>query len=197
MASGLNLNTILIERFLGSVATGNLSQTFAAPCDLDVIGLVATVGTAAGSSDAITVNINNSPTSQLSKVSAFNLWTATNVPTITDPSKTSYTTSATTAVVQNRPYPLNYPLPGPTGTVGYTTAQATSQTTETPVVSPPTIFEYQMGALVQPDNTYTDYNGVALTSAARINAGDVLTFVVGGTAGSAANLSIVLYTQKR
>ena len=42
-------------------------------------------------------------------------------------------------VNQNTPYAVNYPLPGPSGSVGYKTAQATSTVTEMPVVTPPTI----------------------------------------------------------
>ena len=52
-----------------------------------------------------------------------------------------------------------------------------------------------------PDNTYTDLNGFTVP-ASTVHAGDVLSFVVtaGGSAvsvGSAANLEIVLYTNKR
>jgi hypothetical protein len=53
-----------------------------------------------------------------------------------------------------------------------------------------------MGALVAPDNTYTDFNGFT-SAASHVHAGDILTFVVGGTAGSSANLEVVLYCQKR
>lgn len=197
MASGLNPNIEIVERFLASVATGNMVQPFVAPCDLDVVGLVASLGTAPGGSSVVTINVNNSPTSQLSVVSPFNLWTTANVPSITGTSTKSFTTSAPT-VVNNKPYALNYPLPGPSGASGYVTAQSTTQTTQTPVVTPPTIAEYQISALVAPDNTYTDLNGVVGTSAARINAGDVLTFVLaGGGVGSAANLSISLFLLKR
>lgn len=197
MASGLYPNAEIVERFQASVSAANLSQPFVAPCDLDVLGLVAVVGTAPGGSNVMTLNISNSPTSQLANVAAFNLWTAANVPSITGTSTKSFTTNTSQTLIQNVPYALNYPLPGPAGAKGYTTAQSTAQTTQSPVVAPPTMAVYQMGALVLPDNTYTDFNGFTGTTAARVNAGDVLTFVVGGVVGSAANLAISLYLQKR
>jgi hypothetical protein len=197
MSSGLYPNAEIVERFQASVSAANLAQPFIAPCDLDIIGLLAVVGTAPGSTNVMTLNVNNSPTSQLANVSAYNLWTAANVPGITGTSTKSFATSTTQTLIENIPYPLNYPLPGPSGTRGYVTAQATSQTTETPVVAPPTMAVYQLLGLTPPDNTYTDFNGVASTPASLIHAGDVLTFVVGGAVGSAANLAISLYMQKR
>lgn len=206
MSSGLYPSDIFIERFQASVSAANLGQLFVAPADLDVLGLVATVGTAPGANDGVIINVSNFPTSQQggsgAPVSAYNLWTAANAPTILGTSKNSFGTTNSGTVVNNVPYALNYPLPGPSGTKGYNTAQSTVQTTETPVVTPPLIFFYEMNALVAPDNTYTDYNGVTGKPAAHIHAGDVLTFSVaaggsGTSLGAAANLEIVLFAQKR
>lgn len=194
--SGLYTNPVLVERFSSAVALGNLAQPFVAPCDLDVVGLVAVVITPPGGSVSLTVNVTDTPVSQLANVGPYSLWTAANVPTITGTSTRSYTTSANTAVVENRPYALNYPLPGPSGLSGYETAQATSPITQDPVTAPPTIFEYQMGALIAPDNTYADFNGFT-TPASIVHEGDVLTFMVGGGVGSAAGLEVVLYAHKR
>lgn len=197
MASGLNPNNVLIERFLASVSAENLPQSFVVPCDLDVVGLVANVGTAPGGSAAVKVNVSNSPTSQLATVAAYNLWTTGNVPTITGTAVNSFTTSTARTVVDNAPYALNYPLPGPSGTTGYETAQSTTQVTQSPVTAPPNEYVYAMGALLAPDNTYSDFNGVT-QPASIVHAGDVLTFVVaGGSLGSSANLSVTLYCQKR
>lgn len=205
MASGLYQDHMNVERFLASVSASNLPQVYVAPCDLDVLGLLAVVGTAPGVNDGVTVNVNNFPTSQqggaLSSVGAYNLWTAANVPTILGSSKNSFTTSNAATVIRNLPYALNYPLPGPSGQSGYVTAQSTAQSTQTPLTAPPVLYEFGLGALVQPDNTYTDYNGI-VRSAALVSAGDVLTFTVGAagsgaSVGAAANLEILLYTQKR
>jgi hypothetical protein len=191
----------LIERFLSSYAAGSITQKFIAPCDLEVQGLLANIGTAPGGSASVLFNISNSPTSQLSVVSPYNMWTTANTPTISGTNTNSFTTSVTSTVVKNLPYALNYPLPGPSGTVGYTTAQATAQTTETPVTSPPTLALYQLGALTPPDNTYTDYNGITGTSAGYIHAGDILTFTVaagtGGAGSAAGTVEIVLFALKR
>jgi hypothetical protein len=200
---GLYNNPILIERFQAAISATTLTQVFIAPTDLEVIGLVAALGTTApGAGNGVAINVSNSPTSQLANVSAYNLWTATNVPTILGASKTTFSTSTTTTVVKNLPYALNYPLPGPSGTTGFVTAQATAQTTETPVTAPPTLAEYQMGALVAPDNVYTDFNGIVNSPANWVHAGDILSFVTSaaGTNASigaaAGTLEIVLFAHK-
>lgn len=188
-------DAILVERYDASPTAANLDQVFVAPVDLVVLGLLATVGTAPGGTDTVTVNISDSPTSQLASVAAYNLWSTSMVPTITGTAKNSFTTSTTTQVIENRPYALDYPLPGPDGTTGYETAQSTSQTTQSIVASPPKISIYEMGALVAPDETYTDFNSLT-QNASLVHAGDVLTFAVGGTIGSAAKLEIVLFCQQ-
>jgi hypothetical protein len=204
---GLYPSDVLIERFLASVTASTLAQVFVAPCDMEVFGLLAHLGTAPGAGDGVTVNISNSPTSQIGLVSAYNLWTAANVPTILGTAVTNIGTSTPDTfygnqnLTVNKPYALNYPLPGPTGTSGYTTAQATSQTTEAPVTSPPVQYVPQLGAFTAPDNTYTDYNGNT-ASALAVHAGDVLSFVIAAagvsvSVGAAANLEIVLYAAKR
>jgi hypothetical protein len=202
MAGGIYASRIIIERFLASVSATTLSQVFVAPFDLEVLGLIAAVGTAPGTSDGLTVNVSNSPTSQLANVSAYNLWTSANVPTILGTSKLSVTTDTTKTVVQNTPYALNYPLPGPSGTSGFVTAQRTTQSTETPVTAPPNMSVYELDGIVAPDNTYTDFNGATLTPASIVHAGDVLSFVVaaagtGASVGAAANLEIVLFATER
>ena len=201
MSTGLYQSQELIERFSASPSAGNIAQRFIAPIDLDVLGMALYVTTAPGAGSTMTVNVNNYPTSQNggsgTSVAAYNLWTATNVPSIAGTATSNLTASNSTTLVENIPYALNYPLPGASGTVGYTTAQATSQTTETPVTSPPLVYKYTITGLVVPDNTYTDYNGITSTPASVVHAGDVLTFVVGGTVGSAVNLEMVLYTAKR
>jgi hypothetical protein len=206
MSSGLYAGPVIIERSLASVATGNLVQVFVAPADLVVVGLLAYTGTAPGGSTSLTVNISNSPTSQLNppsgaanqSVVAYSLWTSTNVPTITGTAKFSTATTNTTTVIENVAYALNYPLPGATGagTTGFITAQQTTLGSNANAVSsPPKMYEYALNSLVAPDNTYLDLNNQT-QSAALVHAGDVLTFVVGGAAGSAANLQITLFTQK-
>lgn len=202
MPGGIYDSPVIIERFLASVTASSLPEVFLAPCDLEVIGLMAVLGTAPGSTDGITVNISNSPTSQLGTVSAYNLWTATSVPSILGTATKSYTTDTTRTVIENVPYALGYPLPGPTGTKGYETAQQTSQITETPVTAPPSINVFEMGALVVPDGTYTDFNGATLVPANIVHAGDVLSFVVAAagtnnSVGAAANLALSLLMQKR
>ena len=200
---GLFLSPVIVERYLASVSASTLAQVFVAPTDLTVVGLVAYVGTAPASTDTVKINVSNSPTSQLvspagaanQSVVAYSLWTAANVPTITGTATTSFTTSNSTSVIENTAYALNYPLPGPSGTSGYKTAQSTSQYTQSPVIAPPDMYVYELGALTGPDNTYSDLNGQT-QSAALIHAGDVLSFVLTGTVGSAADLQISLFCQK-
>jgi len=156
--------------------------------------------TAPGSTSSINVNVSDFPTSQQggggTTVSAYNLWTSANVPTITGAAKSNLTAVQNISLVDNFPYALNYPLPGQSPVTGYKTAQATAQTTTTAVTSPPTFYEYQMSQMVAPDNTYVDYNGIT-QPALYVHAGDVLTFnIAGASPGSAANLEIVLYTIK-
>lgn len=196
MASGLYPDIEVIERYLSSVATGNMVQPFIAPCDLDIIGLVAHVGTAPGGSTLLTINVSNSPTSQLSVVSAYSLWTTANAPGILGTATNSFSVANPATVIKNVPYALNYPLPGPSGQSGYVTAQSQSQTTQSPVVAPPTQTEYGLSApLVGPDAVYNDLNGVS-QPASWVHAGDILTFVLSGAAGSAANLGISIYASK-
>lgn len=209
MPSGLYPDVILIERFLASVTASTLSQKFIAPVDLEVLGMVMTVGTAPGSNNGVILNVSNFPTSQQggtnASVSAYNLWTATNAPTILGTGTNNAGTTNSTTLVYNAPYALNYPLPGPTGTAGFQTAQSAAQTTETPVVAPPTVFQFKSAGLVAPDNTYNDYNfGVTgvVSPASVVHAGDVLSFVItgggsGASVGSAANLEAVLVCTKR
>lgn len=200
MPAGLYADIEIVERFLSSYAAGNITQKFVAPCDMEVQGLLALIGTAPGGSASVTLQISNSPTSQLATVSAYNLWTAANAPSITGASTTSFTTSTTSTVIKNVPYALNYPLPGAPGSTGYVTAQATTQTTDSPVTSPPTMANYQMGPLTPPDNTYTDFNGVT-QAASYVHAGDVLTFSLaagtGGAGSAAGTVELCLYLLKR
>lgn len=201
MSAGLYPDVELVERWIaGSVSTGNIAQIFAAPCDLDVVGMYLYAVTAPGAATTATVNVNNFPTSQQggsgTTVSAYNLWTAANVPSIVNTAHSNLSVVQTLTVIKPSPYALNYPLPGPSGTSGFVTAQQTALTTETPVTAPPVQYQFQMSGLVAPDNTYTDYNGNTGSSASYVHAGDILTFVVGGTAGSLANLEIVLYVIK-
>ena len=200
---GLFLSPVIVERYLASVSSSTLAQVFIAPTDLTVVGLVAVLGTAPGGTDTLKINISNSPTSQLTppagaanqSVAAYSLWTAANVPTIAGTAKTNVAISNTTSVIENTAYALNYPLPGPSGTTGYKTAQSTSQYTQSPVIAPPDMYVYELGALTGPDNTYSDLNGQT-QSAALIHAGDVLSFVLTESAGSSANLQISLFCQK-
>jgi hypothetical protein len=196
MATGLYPDLEIVERFLASVSASTITQRFIAPCDLDVIGMLLFVSTAPGTNNGVAVNISNVPTSQVTSVPAG----AANVPTILGTATTNGVTSAP-AVVANKPYALNYPLPGPSGTTGYFTAQSTSSGTSLPVTSPPSFYEYQLNALTAPDNTYTDLNNQTLTPASRLHAGDVLSFVItaagsGASVGSAANLEIAVYCNK-
>lgn len=193
MSAGLYPGVLAIERFASS-PSGTLSQAFVVPDDLEIIGLLAYCGTAPGGATKMTINVSNNPISQASKVAPYNLWTATNVPSITGTAVTSYSAVISNTVINNNPYAHNYPLPGPSGTSGFTTAQSTSQTTETPVTSPPTMIIPTISALVAPDNTYTDINGFTGTPAKIVKAGDVLSFVIANQ-GSTANLEIVLYAQ--
>lgn len=194
MSSGLYGNIEILERNLASVTGTTIFPPFVAPCDLEVVGMVAHLGTAPGTTSTVIVNVSNAPTAQTG-VSAYNLWTAAKVPTITGASANNFTTSLLPSLIDNFPYALNYPLPGPAGSVGYVTAQASTQTTTNPVVAPPTFSAYRMGALTAPDNTYVDVNGVT-QSTSIIHAGDISSFVVSGTLGSAANLAISLYLNK-
>jgi hypothetical protein len=201
MSSGLFPDMELIERFTsGSISAASVAQVFVAPVDLDVVGMTLYLVTAPGSTNSINVNISDFPTSQQggsgTTVSAYNLWTAANVPTVTGTAHSNQIANQSVQLVENQPYALNYPLPGQSPTTGYKTAQSTAQTTQTAVTSPPIIYNYAMTALVAPDNTYTDYNGLT-QPASWVHAGDILTFVVAGASpGSAANLEMVLYAQK-
>lgn len=202
MASGLQPNIELIERFsAGAVSASSVAQVFVAACDLDVVGLVLYAVTAPGGTSTFNVNVSDFPTSQQggggTTVGAYNLWTAANVPTVTGTAHSNSVAVQSIQVVENIPYALNYPLPGQSPVTGYKTAQATAQTTTTAVTTPPLIYNYQMSGLVPPDNTYTDYNGI-VQPANWVHAGDILTFVIAGASpGAAANLEMVLYTQKR
>src|ERR1700679_2034234 len=129
MASGLYQNTIIVERSQAAYSAAAIAQKFMSPCDLDVIGLAILIGTAPGANAAVTCQVSNSPTSQLSKVAAFNLWTTANIPTISGTNTSNLTAVLTDTVVDNVPYALNYPFPGPAGTVGYETAQQQSTIT--------------------------------------------------------------------
>jgi hypothetical protein len=202
MSSGLYPDFFQIERFQASPSAANQSQVYMAPVDLDVLGMVLYAGTAPASTNSMTVNISNYPTSQQggsgTSVGAYNLWTATNVPTVTGTAHSNLTITNSATVVENIPYALNYPLPGQSPVTGYETAQSTAQGTYTAVTAPPTFYVYELSkGLVAPDNTYTDYNGVTQSASSYIHAGDVLTFVIGGTVGSAANLEMLLVCQKR
>ena len=214
MSTGLYQDHFIVERFLATPSSQTIAQKYVAPADLDVLGLILVLGTAPGTSatTGITVNVSNSPTSQIggggTTVGAYNLWTAANVPTVANTATTNLAVSQSNTfygaqqLVNNNPYALNYPLPGPSGTVGYVTAQSTAQTTETPVTSPPVIYRYGITGFgaVAPDNVYTDYNGVAGTPASLVHAGDVLSFVVTQLAsgiGAAANANIELIASKR
>lgn len=203
MSTGMYPNNEVVERSLsGAVATETLFPSFMAPYDFDVLGLVLYVQTAPGSTNSFSVNILNTPTSQQggpgTNVSAYNLWTPANAPTVTGAAKSNLTASQSTQVVENIPYALNYPLPGPAGTTGYVSAQATSQTTTNPVVSPPLLYKFSMSNLVVPDNTYTDYNGITGQPASLVHAGDILAFAITAPSpGSAANLQMELVLSKR
>jgi hypothetical protein len=186
---------IVIERFLASVAAGNLTQQYTSPIDCDIVGISASVGTAPGGTSTVTVNGSVSPTSQLSKVSPFTLWSAANVPTILGTSKTSQTATLVTQGPVFQAYAQNYPFPGPGGTSGLVTAQSSVPTVENPVLSPPMQFQPSVTALVAPDLNYTDLDGYSRPTA-RLRNGDILTFVIGGTLGSAANLDISLLLLK-
>jgi hypothetical protein len=203
MSTGLYPNNATVERWLaGAVSAQTIAQPYFVPFDSDVLGLILYAGTAPGGSNTFSVNVNNTPTSQTggagTTVNAYNLWTATNVPTVTGTAHSNLTAQQTLQVVENIPYAINYPLPGPSGTTGFVTAQSTAQTTTNPVTSPPLVYKFSMSALVAPDNTYTDYNGFTGTPASFVHVGDVLSFVIsGGSPGSAANLQMELILAKR
>lgn len=214
MSTGLYQDHFIVERFVSSPSAQTVAQRYVAPVDLDVLGCILWLGTAPGTdvNHGLTVNISNSPTSQIggggTTVSPYNLWTAANDPTLANTQTNNLTLIQSNTfygaqqLVNNNPYALNYPLPGPSGTVGYVTAQSTAQTTETPVTSPPVIYRYGVSGYgaVAPDNTYTDYNGVAGTPASLVHAGDVLSFVIAALSsgiGAAANLNIELICSKR
>jgi hypothetical protein len=214
MSTGLYQDHFIVERFQATPSAQTITQKYVAPADLDVLGLILVAGTAPGTSavTGLTVNVSNTPTSQTggpgASVAPYNLWTAANVATLANTATTNLTVVQSNTffgaqqLVQNSPYALNYPLPGPSGTVGYVTAQATSQTTEVPVTSPPVVYRTGItgyGA-VAPDNTYTDYNSIAGTPASVVRAGDVLSFVIAALSngiGAAANLNIELVASKR
>ena len=214
MSTGLYQDHFIVERFLATPSAQTITQKYVAPADLDILGLIAVLGTAPGTSatTGLTVNVSNSPTSQIggpgASVSAYNLWTAANVPTLANTATNNLVVSQSNTfygaqqLVQNSAYALNYPLPGPTGTQGYVTAQSTAQTTEAPVLSPPTVYKTGITGFgsVAPDNTYTDYNGITGVAASVVRAGDVLSFVVTALTsgiGAAANLNIELVASKR
>jgi hypothetical protein len=201
MPAGLYADIEIVERFLSSYAAGNITQKFVCPCDMEVQGLLALIGTAPGGSASVAFNVSVSPTSQLASVSAYNLWTTANAPAVVGNATTTFTTSTSQSLIKNVPYALNYPLPGAPGSTGYTTAQATSQTTDSPVTSPPTMANYQMGPLTPPDNTYTDFNGITGTPASYVHAGDVLTFSLaagtGGAGSAGGTVEVALYMLKR
>jgi hypothetical protein len=196
MSSGLFPDMELVERFTATVSAATIAQTFVSPVDLDVIGMALTLGTAGG---PLTVNISNFPTSQQggggSTVAAYNLWTTPNVPTLAAAAKSNLAVTQSVAVAKNVPYALNYPLPGLPVQSGFSSSQATTQTSQNAVVTPPTMFEYGIVTGTAPDNTYLDYNGIS-QPATWVHAGDVLSFVVAGTVGAAANLNICMYFQK-
>lgn len=208
MATGHYQDHEVVERFLGSVADGSITQQFIAPYDFDVLGLILVCGTAPGATHAVSVNVQNFPTSQNggsgTSVAEYNLWTTANQPTVTGTAVHNLTLTQSVQLVENIPYALNYPLPGPSGTQGYVTAQSTSQTTTSPVTTPPLIYKFGVTspslagtAFFAPDNTYTDYNGITGVSASRVHAGDILTFnVLGASLGSAANLNMELVLLK-
>jgi hypothetical protein len=202
MASGLYQNHEIVERFLAAYAAGPVAQFFVAPMDFDVVGMLIGANVAPGGTNFVTVNVSDVPTSQQggpgvnANVAAYNLWTAANVPTLTGTAKVSLPVQQP-GIIQNQPYSLNYPLPGPAGTQGFVTSQQTTLTTINPVLTPPTVYKYSVGALVAPDNTYTDYNGIVGAPASYVHAGDVLSFVLGGTPGAAAGLSMELVLSKR
>jgi hypothetical protein len=198
MAAGVYADLEIVERWSPTVAAGSLNgfaQPFIAPCDMEIQGLVASVGTAPGSTNVVSINLAITPVSQ--GIAGYNAYTAANVPTIGATGTRSYVISSSQTLIKNAPYALNYPLPGPSGTVGYSTAQSTSTTTQSPVTTPPTMANYQMLNLTPPDNTYTDLNGVTGTSAGYLHAGDSMLVLIAGTAGSAANMEVVIYALKR
>lgn len=226
-SGGIYASPVLIER-TGTYSAAALGAQYLVATDLEVEGLMANVATAPGTGHAITVNVAVTPQSQLTQSAAgsptsqqtpnpYNLWTATNVPTISGAANNSFsisqsnvfygaqdlvTNSSTTTggLPVSGGYALNYPFPGPASTVGYETAQQTSTITSAPVTSPPVVYKTGIGALVQPDNTYTSFNGDT-ASASILHAGDLLTFNMaagtGGAGSAAGNIVVVLFCQKR
>jgi hypothetical protein len=204
---GVYPDRVFVERFSASPSAGNVAQLYPVPQDLNVLGMMLVVGTAPGGTSTVTVNISVFPTSQQGQVGSinpppgsYNMWTSKNVPTITGTATNSFTTTNTTAFgPTNAPYALNYPLPGPSGTVGYTTAQTQAAgilTTETPTTAPPFTYKAQLTPITAPDNTYTSTDATG-DSAAKAHSGDIWTFVIGGSIGSAANLEMLLVAIKR
>lgn len=186
---------LLVERFQASVSAANLAQPFVCPNDYDVLGIYASCGTAPGGTSTVIINLSNSPTSQLSVVSPYSLWSTAKAPTIIGTSTKSYSAANVLIAVQNSAYALNYPLPGPAGTSGLVTAQQALPTTENPVLQAPSEIQPNVTALTAPDLTYSDINGFVRPTG-RIRPGDVLTFAISGSIGSAANLAISLYLLK-
>ena len=210
MSAGLYQDHYVIERFLASVSATTIAQRAVVPFDADVLGMVLWLGTAAGGTSGVNVNVSDLATTQQNVTgaantgpAAYNLWTAANVPTITGTATTNLK-QVNTTLVQNSPYALNYPLPGPTGTQGYVTAQSNVLTTQSPVTAPPSIIKPTLTPLfgsAAPDNTFVSLNGFT-DPASTVHAGDVLSFVItaggsGVSLGSAANLNIQLVCSKR
>jgi hypothetical protein len=206
MAEGLYPNGTVIERFLATVTPQTLGQRIQIVADGDLIGMVLYVSTAPGTGNGVSVNLSCVPTSQItnvpaaaqnqSVVSPYNLWSSTNVPTILGSATASWVSAPALATVANVPYALNYPMPGPSGTSGLKTAQATLPTTETPVTSPQATYQYEMANPYPPDLSYLDMNG-QLQPTYRVHAGDILSCVVSAaganvSVGSAANLLMTL-----
>lgn len=208
MSTGLYQDHFVAERFVANPTAQTVGQRYVVPADADVLGLILWLGTAPGVNDGVIVNVNNLSTSQQgglgTPVGAYNLWTAANAPSILGANTTNLTV-VQSPLVTNVPYALNYPLPGPSGTQGYVTAQSNVLVTENPVTAPPTSYKVGVNPLygsVAPDATYTDYNGVTGQPASYVRAGDVLAFVItaGGSGlsiGAAANLNIELVLSKR
>jgi hypothetical protein len=203
MAAPGNIDPVVIERWVsGGLSAGNVAQQYVSPLDCDIVGLALSVQTAPGGASTVTVNATNSPTSQLTGtgsfagVAPFTLWSASMVPTITGSAKQNFAAQLTQTLPIFQPYALNYPLPGPSGTTGLFTAQSTSYQTETPLQSTALLIQPSVtGFPVAPNLTYNDINGFSRPTS-RLRVGDVLTFTIGGTIGSAANLSMSLILNK-
>ena len=213
MPAGVYPNFVTVERFMATVAAGAITtplRAWVAPVDLEVVGVTMSVSAAPGGTGGVVLNIQNTPSSQLANtgvapnpnVAAYNLWTTANAPSILG-AGTLYPSmpAAYPTIITPQAYAQNYPFPGPAGTVGYTTAQSQTSTTSNPVLAPPNSYRFGPNLMVQPDNTYTDYNNV-VAPASIVHAGDVLLFNVaaggsGNSVGSAANLEVVLLLVKR